>query len=130
MRALMPRRSPLGETVPYRDRQAGEVQRTIVGVVDDAVFDSQREGIQPIVYLPVAQSTESERRGLTEISVGVRPAAGSPMQLARSVGDAMTSVDPEPFVHIPVCCRTTWTRRSGRSGSWRCSLECSEGWRC
>jgi putative ABC transport system permease protein len=62
--------------------------------VDDAVFDSQREGIQPIVYLPVAQSVGIGPSGLTEISVGVRPAVGSPMQLARSVGAAITGVDP------------------------------------
>ena len=70
------------------------MQRTIVGVVDDAVFDSQREGIQPIVYLPVAQSVGIGPNGPTEISIGVRPAAGSPMQLARSVGAAVSGVDP------------------------------------
>ena len=39
--------SPLGETIPHPRSRSGDVQRTIVGVVDDAVFDSQREGIQP-----------------------------------------------------------------------------------
>jgi hypothetical protein len=93
-RALMPGRSPLGETIPYPRSRGRDAQRTIVGVVDDAVFESQREGIQPIVYLPVAQSVGVGPSGLTEISVGVRPAVGSPMQLARSVGAAMTGVDP------------------------------------
>ncbi len=93
-RALMPGRFPLGETIPHPRSRADNVQRTIVGVVDDAVFDSQREGIGPIVYLPVAQSEGIGPRGLTEISIGVRPAVGSPMQLAHSVGAAMTRVDP------------------------------------
>jgi hypothetical protein len=93
-RAHMPGRSPLGETIPYPRSRGGDVQRTIVGMVDDAVFDSQREGIWPIVYLPVAQSAGTGPSGVTEISLGVRPAAGSPMQLARSVGAAMTGVDP------------------------------------
>lgn len=94
-RALMPGRSPLGETIPYPRPRGADVQRTIVGVVDDAVFDSQREGIQPIVYLPVAQSVGIGPSGVTEISVGVRPAVGSPLQLARSVSAAMTDVDPD-----------------------------------
>ena len=57
VRAFMPGRSPLGETIPHPRSREGEVLRTIVGVVDDAVFDSQREGIQPMVYLPVAQTS-------------------------------------------------------------------------
>jgi predicted permease len=92
-RALMPGRFPLGETIPYPRSRGSDVRRTIVGVVGDAVFDSQREGIQPIVYLPVAQSGIGPS-GLTDISVGVRPGAGSPMQIARSVGAAITDVDP------------------------------------
>jgi putative ABC transport system permease protein len=94
VRALMPGRFPLGETIAYPRSRRGDVQRTIVGVVDDALFDSQREGIQPIVYLPIAQAVGNGPNGPTEISVGVRPAVGSPMQLARSVGAAVTGVDP------------------------------------
>lgn len=94
VRAFLAGASPLGETIPYPRSRNGEVLRTVVGVVDDAVFDSQREGIQPIVYLPVAQSGggPAER---TAISLGVRPAVGAPMQLARSVGDAVRAVDPD-----------------------------------
>jgi predicted permease len=91
VRALLPGRFPLGETITYPRSRGGAVQRTIVGVVNDAVFDSQREGIQAMVYLPLAQAVGN---GPTAISVGVRPAVGSPMQLARSVGAAVTSVDP------------------------------------
>jgi putative ABC transport system permease protein len=94
VRAFLPGRLPLGETIPYPRSPRGERQRTIVGVVDDAVFDSQREGFPPIVYLPIAQALDEAPNGPTEISVGVRPAAGSPMQLARSVGAAVTGVDP------------------------------------
>lgn len=94
VRAFMPGASPLGETIPYPRSRNGEVLRTVVGVVDDAVFESQREGIQPIVYLPLAQSGggPAER---TAISLGVRPAVGAPMQLARSVGDAVRAVDSD-----------------------------------
>jgi predicted permease len=93
VRAFMPGTSPVGETIPHpRSRPA--VLRTIVGVVDDAVFESQREGIQPIVYLPVAQSGGGPS-GPTAISLGVRPAKGSPMQLAPLVGPAVRGVDPD-----------------------------------
>jgi putative ABC transport system permease protein len=96
VRAFMPGGAfPLGVTIPHPRSQGGEVLRTVVGVVDDAVFDSQREGIQPIVYLPVAQSSAIGPRGLTAISLGVRPAVGAPMQLARSVGGAVRAVDPD-----------------------------------
>ena len=94
VRALMPGRFPLGETIPHPRSQGREVQRTIVGVVDDAIFDSQREGIHPIVYVPMAQAVANRPNGPSEISIGVRPAVGSPMQLARSVGAAVSGVDP------------------------------------
>jgi ABC-type antimicrobial peptide transport system permease subunit len=65
-----------------------------MGVVDDAVFDSQREGVQPIVYLPAAQSGEGPG-GSTALSLGVRPSVGTPMQLAPGVGAAVLDVDPD-----------------------------------
>ena len=89
----MPGTSPVGQTIPH-PRSRPEVLRTVVGVVDDAVFESQREGIQPMVYLPVAQSGGGPG-GRTAISLGVRPAAGSPVQLAPLVGPAVRGVDPD-----------------------------------
>jgi putative ABC transport system permease protein len=94
VRAHLPDRAPLGETIPYFRARNSNAPRTIVGVVDDAVFDSQREGIQPIVYLPVAQSAGIAPGALSEIGIGVRPVAGTPMPLARAVGDAVRSIDP------------------------------------
>jgi predicted permease len=93
VRAFMPDASPLGETIPHPRSRSGEVLRTVVGVVGDAVFDSQREGIQPIVYVPVAQSGGGPS-GRTAISLGVRPAVGTPVQLGPSVGAAVRGADP------------------------------------
>jgi putative ABC transport system permease protein len=93
VRAFMPGTSPVGDTLPY-PRSRPEVLRTVVGVVDDAVFESQLEGIQPMVYLPVAQSGGGPS-GPTAISLGVRPAEGSPMQLAPLVGPAVRGVVPD-----------------------------------
>ena len=93
VRTMMPDRFPLSETIPYFRSGNGGGLRTIVGVVDDAVFESQREGVQPMAYVPLAQSEGFEPNGLTEISIGVRPASGAPMQLASSIGAAVKSVD-------------------------------------
>ena len=95
VRAFTPGRSPLGETIPHPRSRRGEVLRTIVGIVHDAVFESQREGIQPIVYLPVAQSAGIGPSGLTTISLGVRAAVGAPVQLAPGVGAALRGIDPD-----------------------------------
>jgi putative ABC transport system permease protein len=95
VRAFMPGPSPLGETIPHPRSRGSEIPRTIVGVVDDAVFDSQREGLHPIVYLPVAQSAGIGPGGLTAISLGVRPAVGAPLQLAPLVRAAVRGVDPD-----------------------------------
>ncbi len=91
----LPDRFPLGETIPYFRARNGGRLRTIVGVVDDAVFESQRDGIQPMAYLPLAQSDATGPNGPTEISIGVRPANGAPIELAPSVGTAVMSVDPD-----------------------------------
>ena len=93
VRAFMPGTPPVGETIPH-PRSRPEVMRTVVGVVGDAVFESQREGIEPMVYLPVAQSGGGPG-GRTAISLGVRAAAGAPVQLAPLVGRALRGVDPD-----------------------------------
>jgi putative ABC transport system permease protein len=90
VRAHLPGQSALGETVSHPRSRSSPVERTIVGVVDDAVFESQREGVQAMVYLPVAQAGT----GATQIGIGVRPAAGTPRQVARGVGAAIERVDP------------------------------------
>ena len=95
VRAFMPGSSPVGTLIPHPRTRTGEIRRTVVGVVDDTVFDSQREGIQPMVYVPVAQSAGVGPAGLHTLSLGVRAAAGSPAQLAPLVGAAVRRVDPD-----------------------------------
>jgi putative ABC transport system permease protein len=74
-------------------RGAGPVERTIVGVVDDAVFSSQREGTQPMAYLPLAQTVGMEPPGEASINISLSAAGGTAMGLARSVATALTAVD-------------------------------------
>jgi predicted permease len=86
--------SPIGALVATGGRPgAGPVQRIIVGVVDDAVFDSQRDGTQPMAYLPLAQTVGQEPPGQAVINISLSAASGAPMGLARSVGTALTAVD-------------------------------------
>jgi putative ABC transport system permease protein len=94
VRALVPDGSPLGKAIPYPRSRTNPLERTIVGVVDDAVSESQREGIPKMVYLPIAQALGNSTGGPRDISVGVRPTAGPPLQLARSVGAAIQRLDP------------------------------------
>jgi predicted permease len=86
--------TPIGALVETGGaRGTGPVQRTIVGVVDDAVFDSQREGTQPMAYFPLAQAEGHLPPGQLAVNISLRAAGGSPMGLARSVSAALTSVD-------------------------------------
>jgi ABC-type antimicrobial peptide transport system permease subunit len=84
----------------------GNTTRTIVGVVRDAVFRSGkmipglpslalRDGVPPMIYVPLAQSAGMEAPGATTINLSVRSAGGSPAALAPSIGAALAAVDPD-----------------------------------
>jgi predicted permease len=66
--------------------------RTIVGVVSDAVHNSLRELRRPGLYEPLAQNDWPFP--FPGISLSVRSAEGSPTRLARTIGTAITNVDP------------------------------------
>jgi predicted permease len=77
----------------------------IVGVAGDAVYRTARavpgvtslalrEPVGPTLYAPLAQLTKWDRPPLRAIRVSVRAARGSPGALARSVGAALTALDP------------------------------------
>jgi putative ABC transport system permease protein len=85
--------TPIGELVEVSMRGRPRVDRTIVGVVDDAVFDSQREGTQPMAYLPLAQTVGDEPPGQAVINISLSAVSGTPMGLTRSVAAALTAVD-------------------------------------
>jgi predicted permease len=89
-RKFLPGRNPIGEVVPFSPQN----QKTIVGVVSDAVYISMRDGKRPTVYLPLAQP-DADRRGPTpaNVNISVRASAGSPSSLAPRVAAALTAVD-------------------------------------
>jgi ABC-type antimicrobial peptide transport system permease subunit len=69
----------------------------VVGVVADAVYLSLRDGMQPTMYLPLAQwdwGGNPPNPPPTEFSISVRSSTlGSPMRLARSVAAALTDAN-------------------------------------
>src|SRR5689334_516528 len=82
----------IGQTVtpapPPGSRKAPE-PKTIVGIVSDAVYRSPRAGLEPSVYVPMAQEVS---RGVT---LSVRAASGSPAALAPAIASALAGVDRE-----------------------------------
>jgi putative ABC transport system permease protein len=89
-RKFLAGRNPIGEVVPF----SPENQRTVVGVVSDAVYISVRDGKRPTVYVPLAQPDTGALPGPTaNVHISVRPSAGSPASLAPRVAAALTAVD-------------------------------------
>jgi putative ABC transport system permease protein len=98
VRRFFPNQRPIGTTVPVFESfgAIGEVPMgvmTIVGVVADAVYSSIREPAPPTIYFPLAQAEGGIT--LTNFYIAVRPSAGSPALLARSVAAALTAVNPD-----------------------------------
>jgi putative ABC transport system permease protein len=90
-RRFLAGRDPLGQQVA----NPGEVTRTIVGVVSDALYGPIRDGAPPTMYLALAQSAGIGPPGSTRITVTARAASGPPAQLARSVAASLASVDDD-----------------------------------
>ena len=97
VRRFFPGRDLVGKTLAltYRNSMFGDVPlgtRTVVGITADAAYRSIRSPMRPTVYSPMAQ-----RGGdpilFTYFYLAVRSAAGSPMQLTRSVTAALTALN-------------------------------------
>jgi predicted permease len=71
------------------------VPRTIIGVVDDAVYEGVGTPIRPVVYVPFAQSP------FAGVWIAMRTTA-APARLAAPIRDAFHRVDPELSTRTPV----------------------------
>jgi hypothetical protein len=93
VRTFLPSQYPIGATVILGTPESpqGLEAKTVVGVVGDAVYRSLRAGLQPTVYVPLAQAELPFP--MTGISIGVRASAGEPAALAPSVAAALTRTD-------------------------------------
>ena len=81
---------PLG-----RQLQLSGVPRTIVGVVDDVVYEGVGSPIRPVVYVPFAQNP------FAGVWIAMRTAA-PPATLTAPLRDAFHRVDPELSTRAPV----------------------------
>ncbi len=83
--------NPLGRVI-VRPPRPGQTQPPveIVGLVQDAVYQSLRDPVPPTAYLPLAQMDNPR----LEAYLTVRAASGPPALLTRSVAGALASVDP------------------------------------
>jgi predicted permease len=68
---------------------ADDARHTIVGVVPDVVYRSQRAGAPPTMYVPWAQTDEL----FSTFSITVRSAAPPGQQITRAIGDALLHED-------------------------------------
>ena len=68
--------------------------KVVVGVVGNAVHESVRGSIRPIVYVPMAQEP-LQSIFVAAAFIAVRSETASPERLSRSVAAALASVDPD-----------------------------------
>jgi putative ABC transport system permease protein len=94
VREYFPGRDPIGAIIAYPNFTTGPSipPRRIVGVVTDSVYRTLREAPRPTIFSPLAQY-DNFGNPLSQMSLTVRSANGSPMALTRSVAAALTGVE-------------------------------------
>ena len=90
VRKFLSDREPLGSLVVHRIGSQKGTQRRVVGVVNDAVYDSLRGGLRPVMFVPLVRQAP----GPTTITISVRAAAGrDPAGLSGAVAAALSSLE-------------------------------------
>jgi predicted permease len=94
---FFPGLDPVGATIGLSVGPDGALvlpSRTIVGVVENAIYRSLREAPQPTAYMPLAQfDYPVPPNGF--IALSIRPVSGPPAPLARDVSTAIARVHPQ-----------------------------------
>jgi predicted permease len=92
VRRFSPGRDPIGAT--FDESISGFLEnRTVVGVVGDAVYGSLRDAPPPTVYLPMAQSSELTVPGRTTVVISARTVAGSVSSVAPGIAAALAGTN-------------------------------------
>jgi len=87
-------RNALGETIEGK---------TIVGIIEDAVYSTVRGGVRPTLYSPLAQAGDTGLSRRADVVISVRVASGRPALLTRDLSAALTAVDPRlTFSYTPL----------------------------
>jgi predicted permease len=82
-------KSPLGQSLRAGVEGPDVYTFQIVGVVNDSVYRSARDGVEPTLYLPLTQLDSP----LDTTVLTVRAANGRPQPLARAIAEAIGRVD-------------------------------------
>jgi hypothetical protein len=94
VRRFLPAGNPVGERVKFsfNSRDFSD-EKTIVGITGDSIHQSLRGGMQPTIYMPIAQWDSSAL--LSEVSISIRARNGPSAALVRAAADAVTRVDAD-----------------------------------
>ena len=84
----------LGMTFAFPDGEFTFAPKAVVGIVGDAVHESIRDPIRPIVYVPMAQEP-LQSIFVAGVFLAVRSEDSGPGRLSRSVAATLASVDPD-----------------------------------
>ena len=82
--------NPVGRQFSTEEPNSGSMVYQVVGLAEDAAYRSLRAEMMPTMYIPLAQWD----RPRASVTIGIRAASGPPMNLARSLADALGRVDP------------------------------------
>jgi putative ABC transport system permease protein len=87
--------NPVGHTVRQADVLPGRTPMAweVVGMVDDAVYESLRAPLPPMLYHTFAQYLQPGPP--SSASLSIRSAAAPPMALARGVAAAIANINPD-----------------------------------
>jgi predicted permease len=96
-RAYLNGENPVGHTL---QSSMPALTMTIVGVTADAVYQSVRAPVRPVVYVPLAQATWAPTPMTAQLDLSVRTAGGTPESLVRSVGAAIRGTNPNLAVTL------------------------------
>jgi putative ABC transport system permease protein len=93
VRRFLTGRNPVGATVAFEQGRSTLVEKTVIGVVPDAVYSSVRNADEAVEYAPLTQ-VDFALPPSTDGVISVRAAGGPPMRLARSLAAALEAADP------------------------------------
>ena len=94
VRRFLPAPNPLGKRIRNPSSTPGETWpwMEVVGVVADATYLSLRAAVPPTMYVPLTQEPAGSS-AFPFATLSVRAASGSPLSLARGIGDAIARID-------------------------------------
>ena len=82
--------NPIGRQFSTEEPSGPSAPYTVIGLVEDALYQSLRAEMMPTMYIPMDQWDHPSAR----VAIGLRTASGAPMSLVRGVADALGRVDP------------------------------------